>query len=669
MKLFDYPIIKLTILFVSGILFGYHFSNITPQFLLGVIASVILFVSICFIRSQKHFIQKPTFGLTVYILFFSLGCLTYYLHQDNNHHRHYSKFNDENYFELRITEHISSGIYYNRYFAEITKYGKHDVLGKLLLLIDRKSFPEQLSNSYDLLVYGKLEKLNMSLNPHEFDYSKYLSHKQVFHQLKVDRNQCIIRKTEKNSIKIGIESLHQTIQEKLHFYKLNKQTIDLLNALILGQRKNMDKELYQNYVAAGAVHILALSGLHVGIITLIISWLTKPLSLFIQNKLVSAIIVVIFLWAYAVFTGLSPSVLRSVTMFSLIVIAINLKRKTNTYNTLFISMFVLLLYNANLIFEIGFQLSYSAVLGIVALQPKFAVIWKPRNFVSKYFWNILTVSFAAQLSVLPLSLFYFHQLPTLSFISNLVILPFLGLIIGFGIIIIFILLADLHIGVIIEAFDLIISSLNHFVNFMGGLKSTILSEIPFNLPLLFCSYLLLFLGYYAFNKQQKAIPLFLSTILLFQTIIYVSSNKSTEEFIVFHKTKYSIFGQRNNNYLQISTNTKHSDKSIQQYVIGEFIEDKHYTSFRNVYTQQEEIILVIDSLSVYSPIRFKPKVIVLRQSPKINLERVIQELNPDKIIADGSNYKSYIERWKETCRNKKIPFHYTGETGAFILKK
>ena len=168
-------------------------------------------------------------------------------------------------------------------------------------------------------------------------------------------------------------------------------------------------------------------------------------------------------------------------MFTVIAIAMNLKRPSNIYNTLAISMFFLLLFKPLLLFDVGFQMSYIAVLAIVSIQPLIIKVWTPKYKLVNYFWNIFTVTIAAQIGVLPISLYYFHQFPGLFFVSNLVILPFLGLILGLGFIVI--ILASLKIlpQFVADIYGGLISLMNHFIEWVSQQESFLFKDISFGI--------------------------------------------------------------------------------------------------------------------------------------------------------------------------------------------
>ena len=179
----------------------------------------------------------------------------------------------------------------------------------------------------------------------------------------------------------------------------------MVSALILGQQQDISKEILNDYQYAGAIHILSVSGLHVGFILLFLTFLLKPIP---KNKLgntIRLIIIIICLWGFAILAGLSPSVIRSVTMFSFVAVGMYLKRSTNIFHTLLVSMFLILFFQPSFLFDVGFQLSYLSLFFILWLQPLLSNIWTPKNKIVNYFWDILTVSFAAQIGAFPLSIF------------------------------------------------------------------------------------------------------------------------------------------------------------------------------------------------------------------------------------------------------------------------
>ncbi len=154
-------------------------------------------------------------------------------------------------------------------------------------------------------------------------------------------------------------------------------------------------------------------------------------------------------------------------------------------------------------------------------------------------------------------------------------------------------------------------------------------------------------------------------------LLYQSYTHVTNTFIIFHKNRFTLIGEKNHTNLKVYHNldsiTSTNDNVVKNFRVGNFIKEIQYDSIKNIYLVNNKKLLVIDSLGVYNVKTFKPHYVLLRNSPKINLNRVIDSLEPELIIADGSNYKSYVDRWDATCAKQKLPFHQTSKKGAFIF--
>ncbi|HZJ35944.1 MAG TPA: ComEC/Rec2 family competence protein, partial [Gillisia sp.] len=427
-----------------------------------------------------------------------------------------------------------------------------------------------------------------------------------------------------------------------------------------------------NYAAAGVIHILAVSGLHVGIILLLLNWVLKPVERLPKGKFIKTLLLLTLLWGFAILAGLSPSVVRAVSMFSFLAIGMQLNRRSSALSTLFISLLFLLLINPNFIFQVGFQLSYMAVFTIVLIQPFLFRLFTPKYKAIKYLWEIFTVTIVAQIGVLPLSLFYFHQFPGLFFISNLVILPFLGIILGLGILVMLLALTGLLPSILASFYGGMISSLNNFVAFVASKEDFIFQDIYFSVLLCVSAYLvILALILLLKNANIKNLSFFLLTLICVQVVlIYEKTSGEFEETVVFHKSRNTVIGVKKGQNLVLYHNLDtiaSAQTFIRDYKTNLKLRTLEESNLKNVFQLSGKLVLLIDSTGVYELPGFIPNLIILTNSPKVNLDRIIEKLNPEMIIADGSNYPSYILKWKATGLSKKIPFHATGEKGAFIL--
>ena len=592
--------------------------------------------------------------------------------------------NHTNYFQkhvkntskaiLAIEKVLKPGNYHHKYVAGVIQVDGKKTIGHVLLNIEKDS-TRLLFNTGDLLfLKNKFEDIKTSLNPHQFNYKHYLKKQGINQQVYATHQEILLLDESKFSLLRFIDAFRVNIQKSLRRYHFTEDELAVMNALLLGQRQEISIELSDNYSKAGAIHILAVSGLHVGIILLILSFVLKPLERVNKGILIKLVLVILFLWFFALLAGLSASVIRAVTMFSAIAIGQFFNKRNAIEHSLIFSMFIILLWNPLFLFDVGFQLSYTAVFGIIWVQPVLSQLWKPTFFIVDKGWQLITVSVAAQLGVLPISLFYFHQFPGLFFISNLIIIPFLGVILGLGLVVLVLSYVSI-LPLFLEGFyGDIISILNKVVAFVARQENFLFSEISFSSVKMIFSYLLIFSGFQLFLKlNAKRCFLFLGYILAFQCVFivekYTKAQKS--ELIVFHKSKNTIIGKRKGSsfevYHSMDSLLISSQKLLINYKVGENISSQNYLKLSNLMYYKKKVVLIIDKDGLYNIKELNSPIVVLRQSPKINLQRLVKKLKPAIIIADGSNYKSYIENWKTTCKNLKIPFWTTYNQGAYIL--
>jgi competence protein ComEC len=330
------------------------------------------------------------------------------------------------------------------------------------------------------------------------------------------------------------------------------------------------------------------------------------------------------------------------------------------------------LFKPSFLFDVGFQLSYLALFFILWLQPILAGIWTPKNKISSYFWDILTVSFAAQIGAMPLSIYYFHQFPGLFFVTNLLILPLLGIIMAVGVLAVLIAVFCPVPFFIAKPLQYLLSFLDGIIHWVASLDDFVIRNISFSREMLWCSYLFIFLIVIWIKKPVfKNFAFALWSILLLQSVfIYQKSEtQNKEELIVFNSRKNTIITERSGANVTIFSSdsileTLDTNLGVQSYLIGNFCKIKAKKPLQNLLYFKHKKVLVMDSSVVFSK-TISPDILIITQSPKLNLERLLLEYKPKQIVADGSNFKSYAKLWEATCRKAKIPFHNTHEKGFY----
>lgn len=677
-KFWEFIPFQLTLFMLIGILLGNYFLPNPEVIIYGLVFLVILFFCAYF-YTNKPFKNTLVFSVIFYLLTINVGVATVILNTDTTKTSYF-----ENQFEfstsevqegvLSVTKVLKPTSYYNKYEAVVLQLNSKRVIGKVLVNIQKDSLSNALDVDDQFFVTTFFQEVSEPKNPYEFNYKNYLKNQQIHYQLYFKHNEILLIDTTTHTLKGVAAEIREVINDSLQRVGFKGNELAVINALLLGQRQQISYDLMQSYTGAGAIHILAVSGLHVGIILLILTFLLKPLHQIKHGKLVASILIVVALWIFALIAGLSASVVRAVTMFTAITIGMYSNRQVNMYNTLLISMFFLLIFHPNYIFDVGFQLSYSAVFAIVWIQPKLYNLIEIDNWLLNKLWQLFTVSMAAQIGVLPLSLYYFHQFPGLFFISNLVIIPFLGIILITGVLVIVLSVFGVIPSFLVKIYEFIIQSLNVFVEWISNQDFFIIQHITFSILVMFTSYMFILFIFKWFEKKNfyRLILVFSSIIALQAVVVFQKHELETaHSFIVFNKSKESVLGVRNGNKLELECSQKVVEitkNPLKSYVVGTGIDSVVLQKKQNNFLEfNDERVYIVDSLGLYQLKSLQPTIVVLSQSPKINLNRLISFLKPNIIIADGSNYKSYVEHWKQTCLQTKTPFYNTMQNGAYKL--
>ncbi|MFN0727963.1 ComEC/Rec2 family competence protein [Polaribacter gochangensis] len=673
-KLLSFLPTHFTICLIFGIVLQFHYKLWQYSFAQTILVTG-FFLLLIFLF--KYFKKQLFFTITSWFLFVFVGMLAVFFQNDSHKENYYANyFSADSLITFKVEKVLKSNLYYDKYLGSISKVGNQKTVGTILLNVQRDSLQTSAKIGSVFLFKSELNEVQKPLNPFQFNYKTYLVKQGVNHQSFLRNTAFLVKESNENSIYKIAENIRAKVEKELVKNGFQGEELAVIKALILGQRKDISKDLLEEYTNAGAIHILAVSGLHVGIILLILTFLLKPLEQLKNGKIIKTVLIVLLLWFFAVIAGLSASVVRAVTMFTAIAIGMTFKRKTLVQHTLIASMFVLLLSKPMFLFDVGFQLSYLAVFSIVTIQPKLYQLWKPKWFLTDKFWQLFTVSVAAQLGVLPVSLFYFHQFPGLFMLSNLVIIPFIGIILMLGILVIALSLFQVLPSFLADLYLFIISLMNQFVSWISIQESFLIKDISFSFLFLMMSYGCLIFGFSYFErKTYKSVVALLLMIILFQgSIFYEKQQTETRhEFVIFNKSRQTIITENNNGNLKIyhdldSVSIKNLGL-IRDYKVGRKAKEIQFKNkLSSSYQFKKDIIILVDSLGVYQFGNKLNPIILLIQSPKINLERLIENIQPKQIIADASNYKSQIVNWKFICDQKGIPFYYIAEKGAIIFK-
>lgn len=436
MRFSEYPFLRYTVFFILGILI-YPYLDVEGWrgVAFWTLFFFLLYAVLLLINAyQQRFTFKTAFPPLAYALLFSMGILFTFLkdHQNDPMHILYRPKMDGYVGLVEDLDQQKPNSYANRVRVKaVRQEGEfHPASGKVIIY---HKLTEKLQPGELVYIIGHPDPVAAPTNPFEFDYQRFLATRQIFHTHFVNAGVIRIGKISQQPLNDLVLKIRASFMERIDRYIPSPHSNQIAKALLLGQKQDLDEEVSEAYITAGTMHVLAVSGLHVGIIYGFFFLFLKPHRLAGKTRVLYLSLVILIIWLYALITGMSPSVLRAATMFTLMGLAQMKSRRPSIINALALSALILMVFDPYIVYSVGFQLSYMAVLGIVLLQPWIVRWWEPQHRIVYYFWEISSVGIAAQLATFPISVYYFHVFPTYFMVSNLIAIPGAFLIMAIGI--------------------------------------------------------------------------------------------------------------------------------------------------------------------------------------------------------------------------------------------
>ncbi len=677
------PFLRLLFPLIAGILLQWH-----CPIELFIWHSILLFfsviLSIFFLLPLFHkFRSSWITGLCITVIFISVGAILTW---------HNTIKNDPSWFGFNLKQESTLIVSLAENPIEKTKSLKaiahvlflkndtksYSVKGKMIIYFKKDSLSLVLKYGSVIAFRKPLQEIKNSGNPGGFDYKRYCLFGGITHQLYLKSDEMVIL-PQKNETALGNFLL--TIQAKvLQIIRTNitsAKEAGLAEALLIGYKNDLDKTLVQSYSNTGVVHIIAISGLHLGIIYWLLTLALNPLKKRKQFRFLYALLIISSLWIFSLLAGGQPSITRAAVMFTCIAIGDSLSRKTNIYNTLAISAFLLLLYNPYWLWDVGFQLSYAAVLSIILfVQPIYHWFYFKNKLVD-YFWKLNAVTLAAQLLTTPVSLYHFHQFPNYFLITNFIAVP-LSTLILIGEILLCIVSFIKPLALIIgQALTKMIWFLNTHIEKTELLPFSLWESIYLTIPQTF---LLLFtiaaMAYWLLEKDRRGLQFGIITffcLIFLRTISFTKANDS-KKLIVYnvpqHKAidiiegrKYFFIGDEELRKEGFLRNFHLKPSRIQQRVSAS---DFHFSG--NLIQLGSKKIMLYDQNLTFPKSAIKPSIdfLIISKNPTLYIKNLLKQFNIKQVIADGSVPEWKVKFWKADCDAEKIPFFYTIEKGAYI---
>lgn len=678
------PFFRLVIPLLVGILFqiNYPLINVSIIYILSSLFIVTLLFVI--IKLTRNYSINKVWGILVSLILFFSGMQLVSIKQQNIYY-----FNNTEYtFIATLTEQPEEKeksvktVLIIDYVIDSINYKTNNT--QVICYFQKDSSTLNLNLGDQILAKAYLNEIKHSGNPYAFNYKKYLKYKEIY-------NQCYIKADHYNIIAHNkgskVRILSNKIRQKLlGIYQRNNISGDefaVLSALTLGYKSELTPELKESFSASGAMHILAVSGLHVGIIFIILCKLSSFLQKNKYGKILQSIIIIIVLFFYAFLTGLSDSVLRATIMFTFISIGRMFTRQVNIYNSISASALVLLIINPYSIMNVGFQLSYAAVISIVFFQPKIYSLLYFKNTIPDYIWQLISVAIAAQLGTFPITIYYFDQFPLYFILSNIIIIPVATIIVYGAIILFAVSFSNILTLYISKILNFTTFFLNRNVNFIEQLPCSKIDQILIDRYEVIILMILIFsISFFIITKRinffKYALWILSGLILYNISSAYLKSNRSV--FTIHNIPKLSAinFIEGKKAFFIYNKKFDANDKNIIYNVAPLWreyeIEEKNTTLMQscksiNYFSFKNKRIVQLKNDSI---VNFLPKqkleidYIILSENININISDLRQYFEFDKIIFDSSNSFYKIDNWERECNKTNISFYNIPDKGAFI---
>ncbi|MFM7016844.1 MAG: ComEC/Rec2 family competence protein [Bacteroidota bacterium] len=489
------PVLRILIPFIIGIIIG----------LLGVKSYEFVMLTslsfVVFLLTYKMLFHYINYQMLFNVIFLWMGYLHVNTHRENLYYNHFSKINSKKCTLVlnAIPEIKSKSV---KVFANVIRVDNNGTSGQILLYLAKDSLSMQLNYGDELKVVLNAKSIQNIPNSN-FDYKQYLANKQIFNQAYLKSNEwSLIRHHCGNAVVCLAYQYRKQCVAVLQKSMNIKEAFAVAAALLIGDDDAIPKSVYQVYTDSGTLHVLSVSGMHVGVIYFLLVSLFGRME---KNKLLKHFYfssILIFIWMYSVLSGSSASVFRAATMLTVVIIGKWVNGNSPIYNSLVLSMFFLLLYNPFYLTDKGFILSYLAVYGIVYLQPKVLFMWNPKQSWLFKLWEFTSVSIAAQLMTLPVSLYLFGKFPNYFILANWVVIPLSTLAIYLTIAQLIFCQVEWLSGILTIVNEKIICFMNDFLKNLTNCNGAVTYNLTITITQCIIGYLLLFVFFHWMTTKK-----------------------------------------------------------------------------------------------------------------------------------------------------------------------
>ena len=684
------PFIRILLPALFGILAQYYcrltFNNLLLSIAISVSISFLFSVIPLAYRYSYQWVQ----GLVIYVIVFFAGMLLVFQKDIRNNSKWFGhSLNDSSKLIVKISEPLiekDKSFKADGNVESIVNNGiQSESNGKVLIYFAKEDSSQLPKYGDKILISGSLQIIKNAGNPGGFDYRRYMGFQQTFHQAFLKKNKWVLLPTRDENILYAFiyRARSGVINILQEYIKGSNKVTGIAEALLIGYKEDLDKDVVQAYSNTGVVHIIAISGMHLGLIYAVLVWIFLRLPLIKRNATIRVVIILSCLWLFSLITGGSASVLRSAVMFTCILIGKEFFKQASVYNSLATSAFLLLCYNPFLLWDVGFQLSYCAVVGIVWLQKPIQNLVYSKHKILQYLWQMCAVTISAQILTLPLCIYYFHQIPVLFLITNLICVPLSTIILFAEILLIIVSAIPLFASFIGKFIYVLTWSMNFIIDKCNDLPFSLIDNIystPVTTALMYASVFAVVAGLLRYNK--KLIKLSILFLLFFISIwSYGKLNLSQQKKIIIYNVSRhtAIDFVAGNEYFFVGDDEFRKEGALQNFnlkptrvslqikeskdTLESIQQSKYLWQFYN------KKLMIIDSAVDFIPLKNKIAidVLLITKNANVDFESIALVVTPRCIVFDASNSLWKIEKWKKQCSLLHLPCFITAEQSAYIL--
>ncbi len=698
-----FPMARLLVTLVSGIalalVFGTELSAEQVQIAQWICVGMVLIFVLLHFYFQSTVLRPYHALLGVWGLFCLM--LIGFSHTCNHNQRldkqHFTNQKDSIlYSRIRLVTEATIKPKHTSFLAEITAYkspkGWQSAKGRIKVYLRQDSSAGCLEYGDALLLKGTPSELEPPKNPFQFDYKAFLGRQNVYHQLFVEEGAWLLLEKRQNFSLMACALKARHYADSVLKAHLDPRTEEygVAAALLLGLRTELDEDLLGAYSVSGTMHILAVSGMHVMLLFLVLDWLLTRFKVKKRGNWSYMVFALLLLWSYAMLTGLSASVLRAAAMLSVVVVADTFGKRKNVYNSLSVSAFGLLLYCPYLLLDVGFQLSYLAVLGIVFIHRQLYSLYDFEGYLSDLLWQVFCVSLAAQIMTMPISLYYFDQFPTYFLLANMLIVPWNAFMMYSGLLLLLFHWVPYLSWLLAMATKWQIWLMNRIVLWIDSLYLSSFEHIHLDLWEVLTFYLLLFCLFHFFvyaRFKYLILSVLIAILWLGGSFLHYQKTSKQKIIMVLHTQQQAnlllLNGQEarlwvspsllldyktfKNNILPLC-----NAKGIIKIRTQAF--DKPFPKISSQKTEYGHRIywegLCIDHLEkpLKKPLMGQTDIVLVSQNALFKLDR-LAEVAFQTIVLDASNKPSLAKRLEKEALKHGLELHNVGSKGAWILER